>query len=71
MEYERTPATEIPLYASAGMYMEPEGYVEQATALERCGFFGYKYRPGIGPAEDRWTVEVLKEATEDSEVMLY
>lgn len=52
----------LPLYASAGMYMEPEGYVEQATILADCGFTGYKYRPGIGPARDRETVERLAQS---------
>ncbi|WP_411965852.1 mandelate racemase/muconate lactonizing enzyme family protein [Haloferax sp. YSMS24] len=62
--------TEIPLYASAGMYMEPEGYVQQAETLEELGFFGYKYRPGIGPEEDRRTVSLLADAVDDIEIML-
>lgn len=69
-EYDTTPSTELPLYASAGMYMEPEGYVEQAEVIEELGFFGYKYRPGIGPDGDRRTVELLAEALEETEVML-
>lgn len=69
-EYDTEPATELPLYASAGMYMEPEGYVEQAAVLEEQGFFGYKYRPGIGPDGDRRTVDLLVEATDDIEIML-
>jgi len=60
--YGTDPTTELPLYASAGMYMAPEGYVEQAALLEDAGFAGYKYRPGIGPDEDRETVERLAEA---------
>ncbi|NUB93604.1 mandelate racemase/muconate lactonizing enzyme family protein [Haloterrigena sp. SYSU A121-1] len=69
-EYGTEPTTELPLYASAGMYMEPEGYVEQAEALEELGFFGYKYRPGIGPDGDRRTVDLLADAVDDIEIML-
>ncbi|WP_254274490.1 mandelate racemase/muconate lactonizing enzyme family protein [Haloarcula marina] len=68
--FDTSPNTEMPLYASAGMYMEPSGYVEQARTLEELGFFGYKYRPGIGPAGDRETVERLIEATDEMEIML-
>jgi len=69
-EYGTSPTEEMPLYASAGMYMEPEGYVEQAKVLEEEGFFGYKYRPGIGPEGDRRTVDLLTDATEEMEIML-
>lgn len=61
--------TQLPLYASAGMYMQPEEYVDQAKILETCGFFGYKYRPGIGPSNDRETITSLCEAV-DIEVMV-
>lgn len=60
---EEQPTIELPLYASAGMYMEPEGYVEQATLVEEAGFVGYKYRPGIGPDGDRRILEALDERT--------
>ena len=53
--------TSLPLYASAGMYMEPEGYAEQAAAIRERGFGGYKYRPGLGPDEDRRTLRLLRE----------
>ncbi|MFP8953496.1 mandelate racemase/muconate lactonizing enzyme family protein [Natrialbaceae archaeon A-arb3/5] len=69
-EYGSEPTTELPLYASAGMYMEPDGYVEQAEALEELGFFGYKYRPGIGPDGDRRAVDLLTDAVDDIEIML-
>jgi len=69
-EYGSDPTTELPLYASAGMYMEPEGYVEQAEVIEELGFFGYKYRPGIGADADRRTVELLADALTECEVML-
>jgi len=52
------------------MYMDPEGYVEQAEVIADLGFFGYKYRPGIGAADDRRTVESLSEALSSCEVML-
>jgi L-rhamnonate dehydratase len=68
-EYETQPTREIPLYASAGMYMEPEGYAEQAATLRDLGFFGYKYRPGIGPEDDRRTISLLAETTGDMEFM--
>jgi len=61
---------ELPLYASAGMYMEPEGYAEQAAILEELDFVGYKYRPGIGPEGDRKTIAAIDDATEDIEIML-
>ncbi|WP_313692478.1 mandelate racemase/muconate lactonizing enzyme family protein [Halorarum halobium] len=69
-DHDGPEPTGIPLYASAGMYMEPEGYVEQAETLEELGFFGYKYRPGIGPDGDRRTVSLLADAVDDIEIML-
>jgi L-alanine-DL-glutamate epimerase-like enolase superfamily enzyme len=53
--------TTLPLYASAGMYMEPEGYAEQAAAIQDRGFGGYKYRPGLGIEEDLRTLELIRE----------
>ena len=61
---------ELALYASAGMYMPPSGYIEQAARLEEHGFFGYKYRPGIGPEADRETVEGLAERLGSMHLML-
>lgn len=69
-EYGTDPTPEMPLYASAGMYMEPEGYAEQAATLRDLGFFGYKYRPGISPEGDRQTIELLADLDGDMEVML-
>jgi L-alanine-DL-glutamate epimerase-like enolase superfamily enzyme len=66
-DYE--PTTHLPLYASAGMYMEPEGYAEQAALIEECGFMGYKYRPGIGPEADVETARLLDEAVDETELM--
>ncbi|QLG61752.1 mandelate racemase/muconate lactonizing enzyme family protein [Halorarum salinum] len=70
--YEDPPAPtkDLPLYASSGMYMEPEGYAEQAGYVEEAGFFGYKYRPGIGPERDRRTIDLVTEAVTETEVML-
>jgi L-alanine-DL-glutamate epimerase-like enolase superfamily enzyme len=63
--------TELPLYASAGMYMEPEGYAEQAKAIQDLGFGGYKYRPGLGIEEDLRTLELIREAVgPDMDVMI-
>ncbi|WP_459191478.1 mandelate racemase/muconate lactonizing enzyme family protein [Halosimplex sp. J119] len=69
-EYDSDPTLDLPLYASAGMYMDPEGFAEQAEVIEDLGFFGYKYRPGIGPDGDRQTVELLADALEETEFML-
>jgi L-alanine-DL-glutamate epimerase-like enolase superfamily enzyme len=33
-DFDSRPTTELPLYASAGMYMEPTGYVQQAEIME-------------------------------------
>ncbi|WP_129115308.1 mandelate racemase/muconate lactonizing enzyme family protein [Halegenticoccus tardaugens] len=64
------PTTNLPLYASAGMYMDPEGYAEQATFVEEAGFVGYKYRPGIGPEADRETINLVTDAVDKTEIML-
>jgi L-alanine-DL-glutamate epimerase-like enolase superfamily enzyme len=69
-EYGTNPTTNLPLYASAGMYMEPEEYLEQAKIIEALGFVGYKYRPGIGPSRDRETITLLADALCEAEFML-
>lgn len=71
-EYEDAPepTTDLPLYASAGMYMEPEEYAEQAFLVEEADFMGYKYRPGIGPDADCRTIDLVVDAVEETEVML-
>lgn len=69
-KYGTEPTREMPLYASAGMYMEPEGYAEQAAILRDLGFFGYKYRPGVGPEGDRRTIQLLAEMAGEMEIML-
>lgn len=63
--------TTLPLYASGGMYMPPEGYAEQAAAIQDLGFGGYKYRPGLGPEEDLRTIELLRETVgDDMDIMV-
>ena len=42
----------IRLYGSAGMYMSPEQYAEEAAAIAELGFRAYKMRPALGPEED-------------------
>lgn len=54
----------IKLYGSAGMYMPPEKYAEEAYAIQQMGFSAYKMRPGLGPTEDLRTVELMRKATD-------
>lgn len=53
----------IKLYGSAGMYMLPEKYAEEASAIKQMGFSAYKMRPGLGPDEDLKTLELMRRAT--------
>ena len=55
--------SEIKLYGSAGMYMSPEKYAEEAEAIQAMGFSAYKMRPGLGPDDDLKTVELMRKAT--------
>jgi L-alanine-DL-glutamate epimerase-like enolase superfamily enzyme len=52
----------IRLYGSAGMYMHPEGYAQEAAAVAEMGFSAYKMRPALGPGEDVRTVELMRRA---------
>lgn len=54
---------EIKLYGSAGMYMPPEKYAEEAAAIQGMGFSAYKMRPGLGSEADLKTVELMRRAT--------
>ena len=54
---------EIKLYGSAGMYMSPAGYAEEAAAVQAMGFPAYKMRPARGPEEDVETVRLMRAAT--------
>lgn len=71
-QYENPPepTTDLPLYASSGMYMEPERFAEQAGYVEEAGFFGYKYRPGTGPDADCRTINLVSETLDETEMML-
>lgn len=51
----------IRLYGSAGMYMAPEKYAEEAEAIARLGFRAYKMRPALGPEKDVETVRRMRE----------
>jgi L-alanine-DL-glutamate epimerase-like enolase superfamily enzyme len=50
----------IKLYGSAGMYMSPEKYADEAAAIAAMGFKGYKMRPAAGPDADLKTVELMR-----------
>jgi L-alanine-DL-glutamate epimerase-like enolase superfamily enzyme len=52
----------IKLYGSAGMYMSPEGYAEEAAAIAAMGFSGYKMRPARGPEKDLETIAKMRQA---------
>ena len=52
----------IRLYGSAGMYMTPERYAEEALAISKLGFRAYKMRSGIGPEKDVETVKLMRDA---------
>jgi L-alanine-DL-glutamate epimerase-like enolase superfamily enzyme len=52
----------IKLYGSAGMYMPPERYAEEAAAVKEMGFRAYKMRPALGPEEDLRTLELMRQA---------
>jgi L-alanine-DL-glutamate epimerase-like enolase superfamily enzyme len=52
----------IRLYGSAGMYMSPEGYAREASAIAALGFRAYKMRPAGGPEADLRTVKAMRDA---------
>jgi L-alanine-DL-glutamate epimerase-like enolase superfamily enzyme len=52
----------IKLYGSAGMYMSPEKYAEEAAAIAGMGFTAYKMRPARGPQKDLETAAKMREA---------
>ena len=52
----------IRLYGSAGMYMSPAEYAEEARAIAKLGFRAYKMRSGMGPSEDLETVRQMRDA---------
>jgi L-alanine-DL-glutamate epimerase-like enolase superfamily enzyme len=52
----------IRLYGSAGMYMPPTQYAEEAHAISELGFRAYKMRAGTGPEDDLTTVRLMRAA---------
>jgi L-alanine-DL-glutamate epimerase-like enolase superfamily enzyme len=52
----------VKLYGSAGMYMSPARYAEEAAAIAGMGFTAYKMRPALGPEEDLETVRLMRRA---------
>ncbi len=52
----------IRLYGSAGMYMPPEKYAEEAAAIAELGFRAYKMRQALGPEKDLETVRLMRKA---------
>lgn len=52
----------ITLYGSAGMYMRPQEYADEAAAIAGLGFRAYKMRPGIGPDQDLEAVRLMRQA---------
>jgi L-alanine-DL-glutamate epimerase-like enolase superfamily enzyme len=53
----------IKLYGSAGMYMSPDGYAEEAAAVQAMGFPAYKMRPALGPERDLDALARMRRAT--------
>jgi L-alanine-DL-glutamate epimerase-like enolase superfamily enzyme len=51
----------IKLYGSAGMYMSPDRFAEEAAAIAGLGFKAYKMRPALGPDLDLETVRRMRE----------
>ncbi|HLK62294.1 MAG TPA: mandelate racemase/muconate lactonizing enzyme family protein [Bryobacteraceae bacterium] len=52
----------IRVYGSAGMYMPPEAYAEEAAAIADLGFRAYKMRPALGPERDLEAVRLMRRA---------
>ncbi len=52
----------IKLYGSAGMYMGPQEYAEEAQAVIEMGFPAYKMRPGNGPENDLKAIALMRQA---------
>ena len=52
----------IRLYGSAGMYMPPEKYAEEAHAVAELGFRAYKMRSGMGPEKDMEAIRQMRDA---------
>lgn len=63
-DHEVDPAP-LDCYASAGMYMDPSGYAEQAQAIREQGFPAYKYRPAGPPETDEEVIRRIREMVGD------
>ena len=50
----------IKLYGSAGMYMSPARFAEEAAVVAAMGFTAYKMRPALGPEQDLETVRLMR-----------
>jgi L-alanine-DL-glutamate epimerase-like enolase superfamily enzyme len=70
-KFEKAPMSEliggrrrdrIKLYGSAGMYMSPQRFAEEASAIAAMGFTAYKMRPALGPDRDIETVQRMRQA---------
>lgn len=54
--------SKIKLYGSAGMYMSPQRFAEEAAAIAQMGFTAYKMRPALGAELDIETVRQMRAA---------
>jgi L-alanine-DL-glutamate epimerase-like enolase superfamily enzyme len=52
----------IKLYGSAGMYMSPQRFAEEAAGVAAMGFTAYKMRPALGTEKDIETVARMRQA---------
>ncbi|GAA0237432.1 hypothetical protein GCM10009000_061130 [Halobacterium noricense] len=57
--------SEVPLYASGGMYLPPVEMAAEAKSIMEAGFKGYKYHAGRGPVEDREMIRRVHAAVGD------
>lgn len=53
---------QIPLIASAGLFLPPDNCGLEGAALAAAGFSSYKFRVGLGPKVDRQTVHSVRAA---------
>ena len=65
LDYDVEPTPSLELYPSSGLYLSPEEYVHEATALVEEGYDTYKYRAGLGVDRDRWAFDRLRSALGD------
>lgn len=71
LDYDVEPTKSLRAYPSSGLYLSPEGYVEEATALVEQGYDMYKYRAGLGVEQDRDVIDRLRDSLDDDvEIMV-